>query len=528
VAAPGTADRGCVSSLAYPRPTLDARGRDPLAICAGWGTDLLVGVAVAMLGAILLAGAARAVSVDSWLAVVTGRLVWAHGIPTRETLTVMSAGHRWVDQQWLAQLIDDGLVRLGGFGLLAVANVALIVGSVAAAVTRARRLGAPARSVLLLLPVCLALITPSREVRTQELAFPLFVVLVWLLSSDSRRPSRRVLWCVPLLALWANLHGSVTMAAALVVLRALTLGWERRRAWRSPRMWRRPLALIVGTVLALLATPYGIAIIGYYRSTLLNSALRQAITEWRPVTSVTSTAIATFLALGLALVTFALRRSRTTSWEKIALLALAVATVSVVRNAVFLGLLGLFVVPVSLGYGPTAAPADRPRPDGHPAIAARRRGQINALLALLALFAVLISVLATLARPADGLADSAQQPALLGSVQRATVADPSIRVLADGHFTDWLLWRDPALAGRVSNDVRYELLTSDQIRAITGVFGARDDWRRTARGYRLIVLRQAADAPLIRALELEPGRRILFDAGGQLVILRSAAEAARA
>jgi hypothetical protein len=509
-----------VSSLAYPRPALDARRRDPLALCAGWGTDLLLGVAVALLGAILLAGAARSVSVDSWLAVLTGALVWAHGIPTHETLTVMSAGHRWIDQQWLAQLLDDGLVRLGGFGLLAVVNVALIVGPVAVAVTRARRLGAPARSVLLLLPVCLALITPSREIRTQELAFPLFVVLVSLLSSDSRRSSRRVLW-------WANLHGSVTMAAGLVVLRALTLVWERRGAWSSAPTWRRPLALIVGTALALLATPYGIAIIGYYHSTLLNSALRRAITEWQPVTSVTSTAIATFVALGLALITFALRRSRTTAWEKLALLALAVATVSVVRNAVFLGLLGLLVLPVSLGYGPTAPPAHLSGAAGRPTTVARRRGQINAGLALLALFAVLISVLATLARPASGLADSAQQPALLAAVRGATAADRSIRVLADGHFTDWLLWRDPALAGRMSNDVRYELLTSDQIRAITGVFGTRDDWRRTAHGYRLVVLRQAADAPLIRALEREPGHRILFDAGGQLVILRSAAEAAR-
>ena len=49
---------------------------------------------------------------------------------------------------------------------------------------------------------------------------PLFAALVWLLARDARRPDRRIWLVLPLLALWANLHGSVLLACALVLLRS--------------------------------------------------------------------------------------------------------------------------------------------------------------------------------------------------------------------------------------------------------------------------------------------------------------------
>ena len=68
------------------------------------------------------------------------------------------------------------------------------------------------------MPVCLTVMMPSREIRTQAFAVPLFALLIYLLARDSREPSRRVFWCLPLLVLWANLHGTVTLGAMLVAL----------------------------------------------------------------------------------------------------------------------------------------------------------------------------------------------------------------------------------------------------------------------------------------------------------------------
>jgi hypothetical protein len=333
-----------MSSLAYPGRAARSRlpGRRLTEVLSRRGADVLIAVALSVLVLALLSEMVSDFNVDSWLALVTGRLVWQSGIPHRELLTMMSYGHPWIDQQWLSQLASYALYRLGGLSLLGVVNVALIAAPVFAAVFAARSLGAPFRSVLLVLPACLAMITPSREIRTQEFAIPLFVAVVILLATDSRRPSRRVLWCLPLLALWANLHGSATLGAGLVGLRGLTMAWERRTVLRrSLHAWCRPLALVLGAPAAILATPYGLAIIGYYRTTMGGSTLRQFVTEWRPVTSAPVTATALFLTAALALWSFGRNPRKTSLWDKLAFLVLVAGSISVVRNCLFCGLFAL-------------------------------------------------------------------------------------------------------------------------------------------------------------------------------------------
>ena len=79
--------------------------------------------------------------------------------------------------------------------------------------------------------------------RAQTLAFLLFALLLLLLLEDDVRPSRRVYLTLPLLVLWANVHGSVLLGAALVTLRGLTFALEEFRSER--RRWGRAGALIV-------------------------------------------------------------------------------------------------------------------------------------------------------------------------------------------------------------------------------------------------------------------------------------------
>src|SRR5260221_171325 len=70
---------------------------------------------------------------DSWLALVSGREIPHHGLPGRDSLTVWTAGARWVDQQWLAQLVLYAVVRAGGIGLALLLHAAVVVGGLAAA-----------------------------------------------------------------------------------------------------------------------------------------------------------------------------------------------------------------------------------------------------------------------------------------------------------------------------------------------------------------------------------------------------------
>src|SRR6266536_1803745 len=154
---------------------------------------------------------------DTWLALVAGRRV-AHGwLPHHETLTIWSHGATWIDQQWLGQLLFYGLHAAGGFRLLMFVHVVVLVSAFVLALAFARR-GAASRSVAVVGALGLLVIFPSSAARTQAYAFLLFVLVFGLLASNSRNPTRRVLFVLPLLVLWANIHGSAVLGVGLVVI----------------------------------------------------------------------------------------------------------------------------------------------------------------------------------------------------------------------------------------------------------------------------------------------------------------------
>jgi len=154
---------------------------------------------------------------DSWLTLAGGREVWQHGLPAHETLTVMAHGARWIDQQWLAQLAFYGLYALGGLKVVALGHVAALVGGLALALFAARSLGASPRAAFWVGVGSLFLAPWSLQLRAQSLAYVPFVAVLWLLARDARAPSRKVYLVLPVLALWANLHGTVVLGALLVV-----------------------------------------------------------------------------------------------------------------------------------------------------------------------------------------------------------------------------------------------------------------------------------------------------------------------
>src|SRR5512133_1483757 len=195
---------------------------------------------------------------DMWLAILGGREVFQHGLPTHDTLAIWTHGREWVDQQWLAQLVFYGLYAAGG-AKLALLGHALVVGAAfTLAIVLARRRGASTRSICwVAVPAYFLLPWTAWVARAQSLALLLFVILLALLLSDARSPSRRVYWTLPLVALWSNIHGTAVVAAALVALRGVTLGLEQRRAVRG--WWSARAALLVVTpFLCLFASPYAL------------------------------------------------------------------------------------------------------------------------------------------------------------------------------------------------------------------------------------------------------------------------------
>ncbi|MGH2869573.1 MAG: hypothetical protein ACRDNK_18660 [Solirubrobacteraceae bacterium] len=249
---------------------------------------------------------------DSYMTLYAGRWIAAHGIPHHEVFTVAARGRAWVDQQWLAELIDYETWRVGGYGVLGLLNALAIASSSAMLAALALRRGA---SLVLAVACCtLAAIValPAEFIRAQNLALPLFVVLLALCLTDAEHdePRRRIVLIVPLLVLWANLHGSVLIGVGLgcayLTYRGLVMA--RRGQWMAASGYCA-LALVAG--LTPLATPYGTHIITYYQELIGNPAVAAAAPDNRPPSLSAANSLFFFTPLGLTVAALVKRREAT-------------------------------------------------------------------------------------------------------------------------------------------------------------------------------------------------------------------------
>jgi hypothetical protein len=437
------------------------------------------------------------VAPDTWLGFVGGRQVSTHWLPRHDTLTVWTRGTSWVDQQWLGQVLLYGTNAVAGLRLVVLANVAVLVTTFVMALVVARRGGASSRAVAAVGAFAAFVMLPNTVVRTQTIAYLLFVAVFWLLVEDARAPSAMVFLTLPLLVLWANVHGSAVLGVGLVVLWAVALA--RRAVAQAERERRRMAgrALALGLVapLCLVSSPYGLELPHYYRSVLANDALARVVVEWR---SPTFPGQWPFFLLALVAIGLAARYAeRLSLFEQLALLATLLAGLHAIRSIVWFALVVLMVLPRAL---------DEILPTGHSPL----RPRLNRALSLGAVLAVVALVGVVAARPAGWYAGDYPRAAA-DAVATAAARDPSLRVFSNEQYSDWLLWEVPGLTGRVAFDSRFELLRSDQLETI---YRFRNEsgpgWFAASRNYRLLVLDPGDEGGAVDAVLGQPRTRVLY------------------
>ena len=443
---------------------------------------------------------------DTWLVLLGGREIVQHGLPSHDTLTIWTHGHSWVDQQWLAQLVFYGLYAWGGIKLALFGHVAAAGSAFTLAIIAARRRGGSLRSVCwLALPSYFLLIWGSWNARAQSLALVLFVGLVWLLIREAHAPSRRVYLALPLLVLWANVHGTVVTGALLVVSSGIVFALERRtQPWRE---WMpRTAALCIAPVACVVASPYATQLPGYYERLLVNPGFRKFVVEWHPTAPSFQTA--PFYALAFLTVWLIGRHgTRLLRYEKVVLALTLMMALQTIRSVIWFTLAMLIIVPVAL--------------DGalKPTTAAMLFRLLNRALVAASLAGVLTAVAAVAAKPAATIQKDYPAGAL-AAVDRATASDPNVRIVANELYGDWLLLRRPHLRGRLAFDVRFELLQKSQLQKLVDARHLVQGWQRTFAGYGLFVLRKSSEAKLAHALLRQPGARLLSGRHGVMVISR--------
>ncbi len=306
-------------------------------------------------------------------------------------------------------------------------------------------------------------------------------------------------WTLPLLVLWANLHGSVVVGAALVS--GYGLIELARSLWEKPRaVHARSLILLVAPWLCMLASPYATSLPHYYR-TIFSSSFGTYVTEWAPTTLTLIHLPIYLLALG-GLWLFGRTRGRASLFEQLAFVGIAFLAFDAVRNAVWLALFSLAVLPRLMDT--LRAPAVEPK-------------RMNRMLATAMLVGVVLATVVVAFQPRSWFTQQQYPAAVENAAVRAAGAHG--RIFANERYADWLVFEHPQLAGRIAYDSRFELLTSRQLRSVVGFRNLVAGWRSTISGYPVLVLDKGDDAEPIRALLRAREARVVTRQG-QVVVLR--------
>jgi hypothetical protein len=268
-----------------------------------------------------LSASVAAVGADArWLAALGAVIARAGHIPS--SIPYASApSHDWVNVPVLGELTFHALWALGGDRALVVAQALAVAVTLTLVLRDMRAAGASdTGGALVLVVIPFATASSLFVVRAQMFSLPLFALLVLLLRSDARSPSRRIWLLVPLVALWSNLHGGVL--AGLVVSTVYLL------------FQRRAFGVLAAAWAALFLTPALVHTGDYYWTVLHSEPAASGFGLWAPL-SWHNPLDVLFVAVAVPFIVLAVR-AQPKRWELYAIALLALSSIHVARNSIWL------------------------------------------------------------------------------------------------------------------------------------------------------------------------------------------------
>jgi len=243
-----------------------------------------------LLAAVIFAFCARQIAEpDIWWHLRNGaQLVLQHSFPRVDSYSFGAAGSRWLDHEWLSEVVYFlGFKAAGLQGLLGV-YFAVLVLIFAGVYYRSCRAGADCKNATI--ATLLAIFLGVVSIGPRMLLFGWLCMVGLLLVLDHFRLTGRGLWLLPpLFAIWINFHGSwVFGVVVLVVTIASGLvegewGLVVARRW-SPAHLRKLLFAFAASMAALFVSPFGYKLVLYPFDLLFRQPSNiKNIEEWQSV-----------------------------------------------------------------------------------------------------------------------------------------------------------------------------------------------------------------------------------------------------
>ncbi len=261
---------------------------------------LWVGVAIYAL--FLLAGNRLLIDPDTMWQITVGQWILDHrAVPETDVYSFTMRGQPWISTQWLAQVAYAKTHAMFGWS----GPVVLAAGAIAATFALlagflSRRLSDS--TTLVFIAAALALTVPHLLARPHVLALPVMVAWVGGMISAADRRGVPSFWLLPLMALWANLHGGFVFGLVLMAPIALDAVLSADAKAR-PSLALRWAAFAVAALALGCCTPYGWNSLLASQKILALGAALPLIMEWRPADfgSVGALEVCLLLGIGLAL-----------------------------------------------------------------------------------------------------------------------------------------------------------------------------------------------------------------------------------
>jgi len=437
----------------------------------------------------------RLIPTDTFLALVCGREIAQHGLPSVDTLAVVTQGHVWTDQQWLGQLAIYGVDRAGGLRAALLLQALVIVCTFALCARHALLRGASPAATLVCGIAGFGVGAASFTLRPQMFSLLAFAALLVLLS-ETKTPSRRVFLTLPILVVWANVHGAVVLGAMLVALR----GMFEVAAHKT----LRGLALAALAACTPFCTPYARGLPRYFHDIgrLQDPARDLPILEWNrvawpgdwPFFAIFAVMLGLFIVVHL---TTAGKVHRPPLFETLVVALTALGSWQATRHLQWFGLALAAYAPLALD----AVPAIR---EG------RVLGLVSSAMRVLGPLALVVALVRLLVMKEDDLERSYPR-GVLPMLERETSEHADWHLASSDHFADWALWNVPALRGRIEADVRFELLDDDQARAMMRFLFARRGWESVYPDAAMVLVSRKSHEDLDRKLEAMPGMHMLWE-----------------
>ena len=220
---------------------------------------------------------------DTLWHITTGEWILAHrAVPVVDTFSYTRVGQTWAPQEWLSEVILALAYRAAGWNgllMLTAAAAGSTVGIVALYIRRRVRFDVAAMLVLLMV----ACGGPSLLTRPHLIALPVLAYWTARLVSARERGVAPSLWLLPLMTVWANLHGGFVFGLALTAALAVEAAFDP--ACRGGDMflsWGRSWGVfILGAVVAACANPRGIDGL-LFPVRLMSMTHLDQIQEWQP------------------------------------------------------------------------------------------------------------------------------------------------------------------------------------------------------------------------------------------------------